>query len=57
MDVRNDHYDVYGSHHGAFDGYFTDKPEGQAEKDYIRWLYENPDIAKDIDDMIMNKIH
>lgn len=57
MDIRNDHYDINGSHAGAFDGYVTDKPEGQAERDYIRWVYENPDIGKDIDDMIMSKIH
>lgn len=50
-------YDLYGNHAGAYEGSHLEGPINDAEQDYIRWLYDNPDIAKEIDDMIMDKIH
>mmetsp|Transcript_2494 Transcript_2494/g.4194 ORF Transcript_2494/g.4194 Transcript_2494/m.4194 type:complete len:138 (+) Transcript_2494:57-470(+) len=49
-------YDYFGKSGRFFEDGLLDRPTGKALKDYELWLKQNPDIEKELDDMIMKQL-
>ena len=59
INVKEDHYDLNGNQTwmtAAMEEGEISEPTGKARNDYITWLHQNPDIAQEIDDFVMDKI-